>query len=205
MLFLLSWLHIASGVLCGFGYVALIALWADRLERRSRQNAVITALTNTGERSLSGYLAQSVVFVILLPAWTVGLGATLSTAQAEPWDARNMTGQHGAIAPLSRLDWLWVVLPYVLRRPARRRRRLRRSDRRQAHANRATRCGAGAVAYLVGDNAPQVVGNPAGANGRVFPGTGGDGTLAHGIEFFVFPVYLVSYPMAFVALPGRWA
>lgn len=82
MLLLLSWLHIASGVLCGFGYVALIALWADRLERRSRQNAVITALTNTGERSLSGYLAQSVVFVILLPAWTVGLGATLSTAQA---------------------------------------------------------------------------------------------------------------------------
>ncbi|WP_405417889.1 DUF418 domain-containing protein [Pseudonocardia alni] len=30
-----------------------------------------------GRRSLSGYLAQSVVFVGLLPAWTLGLGAGL--------------------------------------------------------------------------------------------------------------------------------
>ena len=81
-LILLSWLHIVSGVLCGFGYVALIALWADRLQNRSTPGPVIKALSATGERSLSGYLAQSVVFVLLLPAWSLGLGATLGTAGA---------------------------------------------------------------------------------------------------------------------------
>ncbi|KAA1018240.1 DUF418 domain-containing protein [Pseudonocardia sp. EV170527-09] len=30
-----------------------------------------------GRRSLSGYLAQSVAFVALFPAWTLGLGAGL--------------------------------------------------------------------------------------------------------------------------------
>lgn len=78
----LSWLHIVSGVCCGFGFVAIIALWADRIQRRSRPNVVIRALAATGERSLSGYLAQSVIFVLLLPAWSLGWGATLGTATA---------------------------------------------------------------------------------------------------------------------------
>lgn len=82
VLVLLSWLHIVSGVLFGFGYVAIIALWADRVQRRSTPGPVITALSATGERSLSGYLAQSVVFVLLLPAWSLGWGATLGTAEA---------------------------------------------------------------------------------------------------------------------------
>ena len=43
---------------------------------------IVEALRATGERSLSCYLAQSVVFVALLPAWTLGLGGTLGTAEA---------------------------------------------------------------------------------------------------------------------------
>ena len=35
-----------------------------------------------GQRSLSCYLGQSVLFVALLPAWTLGLGARLAVAQA---------------------------------------------------------------------------------------------------------------------------
>src|SRR5699024_8524669 len=66
VLMLLSWLHIVSGVLCGFGYVAVIALWAHRLQQRPRQHPIVSALAAAGERSLSCYLAQSVVFVILL-------------------------------------------------------------------------------------------------------------------------------------------
>jgi hypothetical protein len=42
----------------------------------------VTALRATGERSLSCYLFQTVVFVALLPAWTLGLGAALGPAQA---------------------------------------------------------------------------------------------------------------------------
>lgn len=80
----LSWMHIASGVLCGLGYAALIALWADRLQRRHRGSppVVIKALRATGEMSMSCYLAQTVVFAALLPAWTLAWGAALGTAGA---------------------------------------------------------------------------------------------------------------------------
>ena len=40
------------------------------------------ALAAGGQRSLSCYLGQSVVFATLLPAWTLGLGARLAVAQA---------------------------------------------------------------------------------------------------------------------------
>lgn len=80
----LSWVHIGSGVLCGLGYAALIALWADRVQRRHHGSppVVIKALRATGEMSMSAYLAQSLVFAALLPAWTLGWGATLGTAGA---------------------------------------------------------------------------------------------------------------------------
>jgi uncharacterized membrane protein YeiB len=35
-----------------------------------------------GQRSLSCYLGQSVLFVALLPAWTLGLGGRLTVAEA---------------------------------------------------------------------------------------------------------------------------
>lgn len=81
--FLLSWLHILTGVLGGLGYAAVIALVVVRLQRRGRtEGAVVRALRATGERSLSAYLAQSVVFAALLPAATLGWGAELGPAGA---------------------------------------------------------------------------------------------------------------------------
>lgn len=75
---LLSWLHILTGVLAGFGYLAAIT-WVT-IGWRAR--SVTYALQATGARSLSAYLAQSVVFAALLSAHTFGLGATLGTADA---------------------------------------------------------------------------------------------------------------------------
>jgi uncharacterized membrane protein YeiB len=42
--------------------------------RRAGPGPVTHALQACGQRSLSCYLAQSVAFVALLPAWTLGLG-----------------------------------------------------------------------------------------------------------------------------------
>ena len=80
MLLPLSWLHVTTGVLGGLGYAAAIALWTLRFDERPRP--VIDALRATGQRSLSCYLAQTVVFAALLPAWSLGWGATLSTTGA---------------------------------------------------------------------------------------------------------------------------
>ncbi|RZT85260.1 putative membrane protein YeiB [Pseudonocardia sediminis] len=56
------------------GYAALFGLLAVRTAgRRSR---AVDALRAAGQRSLSCYLAQSVVFAALFPAWALGLGAT---------------------------------------------------------------------------------------------------------------------------------
>lgn len=81
---LLSWLHILTGVFCGLGYAAAITLAARRLTTGSTGPLPgwARALQVTGQLSLSCYLAQSVVFVALLPAWTLGVGAELGTAAA---------------------------------------------------------------------------------------------------------------------------
>lgn len=81
LLVALSWLHVTTGVLCGLGYGALIALVADRLQHRG-EGRVVAALRAAGARSLSCYLAQTVVFAALLPAWSLGWGARLGTAGA---------------------------------------------------------------------------------------------------------------------------
>lgn len=82
--FLLSWLHIVTGVSCGLGYAAAITLIAQRLCSGSAGSLPrwAQALAATGQFSLSCYLAQSVVFVALLPAWTLGAGAVLGTGSA---------------------------------------------------------------------------------------------------------------------------
>jgi uncharacterized protein len=43
---------------------------------------VLRALGTCGQRSLSCYLGQSVLFVALLPEWTLGLGARLTVLEA---------------------------------------------------------------------------------------------------------------------------
>lgn len=67
-------LHGLGGLAGGLGYAAVFALVATRWAPRP--------LLAAGRRSLSCYLGQSVVWVALLPAWTLGFGADLSVAQA---------------------------------------------------------------------------------------------------------------------------
>jgi uncharacterized membrane protein YeiB len=64
--------HAVGGYAGGLGYAAVFGLVAIRLAQRT--GPVTSALQACGQRSLSSYLAQSVAFALLLPAWTVGLG-----------------------------------------------------------------------------------------------------------------------------------
>lgn len=71
-------LHSLSGVAAGLGYAAVFGLLALRLHaRRSQPVRVMQAV---GQRSLSCYLAQSVIMAPLLAAWGIGLGAHLGDA-----------------------------------------------------------------------------------------------------------------------------
>ena len=74
-------LHALGGYAGGVGYAALFGLLAIRLGRRG-PGAFPRALRACGQRSLSCYLAQSVAFVALLPAWTLGLGRDARLWQA---------------------------------------------------------------------------------------------------------------------------
>ncbi len=77
LLLLYAALHTLGGFAGGAGYAAAFGLLALR-----RPGPVAGALAACGRRSLSCYLAQSVAFVALLPAWTLGLGAVATVAQA---------------------------------------------------------------------------------------------------------------------------
>lgn len=72
MLVLGGFLHGMAGYAGGLGYAALFGLLAIRLADGT--GPVTFALQACGQRSLSSYLAQSVAFAALLPAWTLGLG-----------------------------------------------------------------------------------------------------------------------------------
>jgi uncharacterized protein len=74
MVLLAGALHGLTGYAGGVGYAALFGLLAVRISRRGELAAVPHAVQACGQRSLSCYLAQSVAFVALLPAWTLGLG-----------------------------------------------------------------------------------------------------------------------------------
>jgi uncharacterized protein len=75
--------HAWTGFLAGIGYAALFGLLAHRITARGTAlPAPVRGLVALGRRSLSGYLAQSVVFVLLLSAWGAGLGAHLTSWSA---------------------------------------------------------------------------------------------------------------------------
>ncbi|MCE3554585.1 DUF418 domain-containing protein [Pseudonocardia sp. RS11V-5] len=74
---LLGVLHSVGGLAGGIGYAALFGLLATRAA-----GPVRGALVATGRRSLTFYLAQSMVFCALLPAWTLGLGARIGVPGA---------------------------------------------------------------------------------------------------------------------------
>jgi uncharacterized protein len=89
-------LHTASGYAGGVGYAALFGLLATR--SGARPGPVPAALRAVGQRSLSCYLAQSVAFGVLMPAWALGLGGRLGVA---------------ATALVAALVWLVVLLVAV--------------------------------------------------------------------------------------------
>jgi len=83
-------LHAATGAVGGAAYVAIVALLVAR-HPSGRELGSPTAkpagpisrgFAALGKRSLSGYLLQSVVFVIVFAPYTFGLGATASVAVA---------------------------------------------------------------------------------------------------------------------------
>jgi uncharacterized protein len=78
-LVLVGALHTLGGYAGGLGYAAVFGLLVVRGGARS---PVLRALGACGQRSLSCYLGQSVLFVALLPQWTAGLGARLTVGQA---------------------------------------------------------------------------------------------------------------------------
>ncbi|MBB2923721.1 DUF418 domain-containing protein [Cellulomonas cellasea] len=73
--------HHVAGDVMGLGYVCLFgwlaAVWGERA-----RGGVLSAVAATGERSLTAYLLQSVMFAPLLSAWGLGLGGRIGTAQA---------------------------------------------------------------------------------------------------------------------------
>ncbi|MFH9001657.1 DUF418 domain-containing protein [Streptomyces afghaniensis] len=70
-----------TGNAAGLGYVAAVALfahwWTTRGPRRGA--TAVTAVASVGKRSLSCYLAHSLLFAPVLAAWGLGLGAHLGS------------------------------------------------------------------------------------------------------------------------------
>jgi uncharacterized protein len=74
-------LHLYTGLFAGVGVAAVFGLVAHRTSGATPPLPV-RALVALGRRSLSGYLAQSLLLVPALSAWGLGLGAQLSSATA---------------------------------------------------------------------------------------------------------------------------
>ncbi|WP_375000059.1 DUF418 domain-containing protein [Aeromicrobium sp. CTD01-1L150] len=72
-------IQMVTGLACGVGYVALFGLIGHRLRGRALGSAG-TAVSAVGKRSLSCYLAQSVLCAPVLAGWGFGLGAHLGSA-----------------------------------------------------------------------------------------------------------------------------
>jgi uncharacterized membrane protein YeiB len=75
----MSRVHAVTGEYGGPGYIALFGLLAHKLGSASRLAAPVVAL---GQRSLSGYLFQSVAWVALFSPWALHLGGTYAACLA---------------------------------------------------------------------------------------------------------------------------
>ncbi|MEU6644592.1 DUF418 domain-containing protein [Saccharomonospora sp. NPDC046836] len=71
--------QMVTGLACGLGYVAVFGLIGDRLSGRAL-GSWAGAVSAVGKRSMTCYLAQSVLCAPLLAAWGFGLGARLDSA-----------------------------------------------------------------------------------------------------------------------------
>ncbi|MBP2365307.1 DUF418 domain-containing protein [Pseudonocardia parietis] len=79
----LSELHIYSGFFAGIGYAAVFALVAHRITARGTTPPLpVRALVALGRRSMSGYVAQSLVWALVLAASGLAVGAHLSSWSA---------------------------------------------------------------------------------------------------------------------------
>ncbi|WP_422774031.1 DUF418 domain-containing protein [Plantactinospora sp. WMMC1484] len=76
---LLGPLHDATGILGGLGYAALLSLLAARLGAR-HPRPVVDAIAAAGERSMTCYLAQSVVWAVTFTPFLLDLSGTLTVA-----------------------------------------------------------------------------------------------------------------------------
>ncbi|WP_246083087.1 DUF418 domain-containing protein [Nonomuraea diastatica] len=74
----LVWVHSMTGLPCGVGYAAAFGLLAHVMS--GRRKGPLAAVAAVGKRSLSCYLAHSVIFAPILAAWGLGLGAYLTSA-----------------------------------------------------------------------------------------------------------------------------
>ncbi|HEY6422179.1 MAG TPA: DUF418 domain-containing protein [Pseudonocardiaceae bacterium] len=92
--------HTVTGYAGGIGYAAIIGLVAIRVG--GHRGVVVTALAACGQRSMTSYLLQSVVFVAVLAAYGGGLGNVLDVAP---------------VAALATATWaMTVVLAEFMRR-----------------------------------------------------------------------------------------
>ena len=116
----IAMLHVVTGAIGGAGYVALIALIVGGAGTGGPISRLFAAL---GQRSLSGYLTQSVVFLILFAPYTLGLGGIVSVAEATQIAVLTWLGTLIVAAVLGALDkpgpaeWLYRRIVYR-RRPA---------------------------------------------------------------------------------------
>lgn len=69
-----------TGLFAGVGYVALFGLIGHHVAARPAPSGLTGVVTAVGRRSLSCYLAQSVICAPLLSAWGLGLGARMGSA-----------------------------------------------------------------------------------------------------------------------------
>lgn len=78
---LLGALHAATGMVGGLGYAAAIGLLAARLRTRpDGPGRIVTAVAACGQRSLTCYLSQSVVWFVVFAAFLLDLGGRLGAA-----------------------------------------------------------------------------------------------------------------------------
>lgn len=79
---LLGPLHDATGILGGLGYAALLSLIAIRLQARPSRSSrpLVDAIAAVGQRSMTCYLAQSVVWAVVFTPFLLDLSGPLSVA-----------------------------------------------------------------------------------------------------------------------------
>ncbi|WP_199038106.1 DUF418 domain-containing protein [Glycomyces salinus] len=72
-------LYETSGFFGGIGYAALFGLLAHALTRQGTSNLAVDAITALGRRSLTGYLCQSVAWMVLAAPFALNLAANTAS------------------------------------------------------------------------------------------------------------------------------